>query len=147
MNLDPQEVKPSITRLKRARGQIDAVIRMLESGEECEAAITSSPLLPKQSTVQGIPLSRRGLNGAIARKARTESMLKRWRSFSLFVLGTLNLVWVIGRLFLLEWSYVLTFWCCCNSTYRAKCIKLYSERGSCFVHSTEPSRSPRRLLQ
>ena len=40
MNLDPQEVKPSITRLKRARGQIDAVIRMLESGEECEAAIT-----------------------------------------------------------------------------------------------------------
>lgn len=40
MNLDPQEVKPSITRLKRARGQIDAVIRMLESGEECETAIT-----------------------------------------------------------------------------------------------------------
>lgn len=40
MNLDPQEVKPSITRLKRARGQIDAVIRMLEAGEDCEAAVT-----------------------------------------------------------------------------------------------------------
>ena len=40
MKLDPQEVKPSITRLKRARGQLDAVIRMLEAGEECESAIT-----------------------------------------------------------------------------------------------------------
>ena len=40
MKLDPADIKPSITRLKRARGQIDAVIRMLEAGEECEDAVT-----------------------------------------------------------------------------------------------------------
>lgn len=39
MQLDPAEVKQSITRLKRAHGQLAAVIRMLESGEECEASI------------------------------------------------------------------------------------------------------------
>lgn len=40
MKLDPTEVKPSVTRLKRARGQLDAVIRMLEEGDECEQAVT-----------------------------------------------------------------------------------------------------------
>lgn len=33
-------MKPSVTRLKRARGQLDAVIRMLEEGDECEQAVT-----------------------------------------------------------------------------------------------------------
>lgn len=39
MKLEPTAVKPSVARLKRARGQIDAVIRMLEAGEDCEAAV------------------------------------------------------------------------------------------------------------
>lgn len=33
-------MKPSVTRLKRARGQLDAVIRMLEEGDECEQVVT-----------------------------------------------------------------------------------------------------------
>lgn len=40
MKLDPAEVKPSLTRLKRAKGQLEAVIRMIENGEECEDIIT-----------------------------------------------------------------------------------------------------------
>lgn len=39
MKLSPDEVKPAVTRLKRAQGQLAAVIRMLEEGEECEAAV------------------------------------------------------------------------------------------------------------
>lgn len=35
MNLDPEDMKPAINRLKRAQGQLTAVIRMLEEGEDC----------------------------------------------------------------------------------------------------------------
>lgn len=47
MHLEPEEVKASITRLKRANGQLSAVIRMLEDGEECEAAITQLAAVSK----------------------------------------------------------------------------------------------------
>ncbi|GAB3699861.1 metal-sensitive transcriptional regulator [Mariniluteicoccus flavus] len=39
MQVDPQSLKPAINRLKRARGQMDAVIRMLEEGADCEDVI------------------------------------------------------------------------------------------------------------
>ncbi|CAB0521112.1 MULTISPECIES: metal-sensitive transcriptional regulator [Corynebacterium] len=39
MKLSPEESKPAITRLKRAKGQLEAVIRMLENGEECESTV------------------------------------------------------------------------------------------------------------
>lgn len=40
MKLTPEESKAALTRLKRARGQLDAVIRMLEEGDECEDIVT-----------------------------------------------------------------------------------------------------------
>ena len=40
MEVDPAALKPSINRLKRARGQLDAVIRMLEEGRECRDVVT-----------------------------------------------------------------------------------------------------------
>lgn len=61
MNLDPAEVKPSITRLKRARGQIDAVIRMLESGEECESAVTQLAAATKAIDRAGYSIIATGL--------------------------------------------------------------------------------------
>lgn len=36
MKMDSAELKPAITRLKRARGQLDAVIRMMEEGKDCQ---------------------------------------------------------------------------------------------------------------
>ncbi|MCQ9353394.1 metal-sensitive transcriptional regulator [Corynebacterium sp. 153RC1] len=47
MQLNPTEVKPSITRLKRAQGQLAAVIRMLEEGEDCEAIVTQLAAVSK----------------------------------------------------------------------------------------------------
>lgn len=61
MKLDPQEIKPSITRLKRARGQIDAVIRMLESGDECEDAVTQLAAAAKAIDRAGYSLIASGL--------------------------------------------------------------------------------------
>ena len=40
MKLTEAEIKPSISRLKRARGQLDAVIRMMEEGRDCEEIVT-----------------------------------------------------------------------------------------------------------
>lgn len=40
MNVDKDQMKPVATRLKRARGQLDAIIDMLESGEDCAKIIT-----------------------------------------------------------------------------------------------------------
>ncbi|MDC7104611.1 metal-sensitive transcriptional regulator [Corynebacterium falsenii] len=36
MQLNPDDVKPATNRLKRAKGQIEAVTRMLENGEDCK---------------------------------------------------------------------------------------------------------------
>ncbi|WP_300678723.1 metal-sensitive transcriptional regulator [Nocardioides sp.] len=39
MQLEPAEIKATITRLKKANGHLASVIRMLEEGAECEAAL------------------------------------------------------------------------------------------------------------
>lgn len=40
MELDHDTTTAMINRLKRARGQLDGVIRMLEEGRECEDMVT-----------------------------------------------------------------------------------------------------------
>lgn len=47
MKLSPEESKPAVTRLKRAQGQLSAVIRMLEEGHECEEAVTQLAAVAK----------------------------------------------------------------------------------------------------
>jgi DNA-binding FrmR family transcriptional regulator len=39
MQLDPAGMNPVLNRLKRARGQLDAVIRSIEDGQECRVAV------------------------------------------------------------------------------------------------------------
>ncbi|NLZ57381.1 MAG: metal-sensitive transcriptional regulator [Corynebacterium sp.] len=39
MKLDPEQMRPAINRLKRAQGQLNAVIRMLEEGEDCKVLL------------------------------------------------------------------------------------------------------------
>ncbi|MFW0118919.1 metal-sensitive transcriptional regulator [Rothia sp. CCM 9417] len=40
MKLDPDEMKPVINRLKRAQGQLNGVIRMLQEGDDCQKIVT-----------------------------------------------------------------------------------------------------------
>lgn len=38
--VDPVQMKQVITRLRRAQGQIDGVVRMIEDGRECKEIVT-----------------------------------------------------------------------------------------------------------
>lgn len=40
MNLDPTGMKPALNRLRRAHGQLSAVIRMIEEGQDCTLVVT-----------------------------------------------------------------------------------------------------------
>lgn len=40
MDLDPTDMKPVINRLRRAQGQLAAVTRMLEEGNDCKSVVT-----------------------------------------------------------------------------------------------------------
>lgn len=40
MQLNPDEMKPVINRLKRAQGQLKGIIRMLEEGDDCQKIVT-----------------------------------------------------------------------------------------------------------
>ena len=42
MKLTPEESKAALTRLKRAQGQLEAVIRMVEEGRDCEDIVTQA---------------------------------------------------------------------------------------------------------
>lgn len=61
MQLEPEAIKPSIARLKRARGQLDAVIRMLEAGEECETVVTQLSAVAKAVDKAGFAIIMTGL--------------------------------------------------------------------------------------
>lgn len=40
MDLDPIEMKPALNRLRRAQGQLAAVIRMIDEGKDCTSVVT-----------------------------------------------------------------------------------------------------------
>ena len=40
MQLDPADLGPALTRLRRAHGQLGAVIRMIEEGRDCKDVLT-----------------------------------------------------------------------------------------------------------
>ncbi len=40
MDLDPTDMKPVLNRLRRAQGQLAAVIRMVDEGKDCTAVVT-----------------------------------------------------------------------------------------------------------
>lgn len=65
MQLAPEQVKPSLDRLKRARGQLDAVIRMLENGEDCETVVTQLAAVAKATDRAGCSLILTGIKQCV----------------------------------------------------------------------------------
>ncbi|WP_427892281.1 metal-sensitive transcriptional regulator [Kribbella sp. GL6] len=61
MDLDPQDIKPIITRMKRAHGHLGSVIRMLEDGADCEAALTQLAAVNKALSRAGFAIVSTGL--------------------------------------------------------------------------------------
>jgi len=66
MRLDPDDVQPIVTRLKRAHGHLASVIRMLENGAECEDALTQLAAVNKAVSRGGYALVATGLHHCLA---------------------------------------------------------------------------------
>jgi DNA-binding FrmR family transcriptional regulator len=64
--LEPDEIKSIITRLKRANGHLASVIRMLEEGAECEAALLQLAAVNKAVSRGGYALVAAGLHRCVA---------------------------------------------------------------------------------
>jgi DNA-binding FrmR family transcriptional regulator len=66
MRLDPDDVQPIVTRLKRAHGHLASVIRMLEDGSACEDALTQLATVNKAIGRGGYALVATGLEKCLA---------------------------------------------------------------------------------
>lgn len=66
MELSPEAVRPSINRLKRAEGQLVAVIRMLEEGRECEDVVMQLAAVGKAIDRAGYTIIATGLKQCMA---------------------------------------------------------------------------------
>lgn len=66
VDLDPQELHATLMRLKRARGQLDGVIRMLEEGRDCEAVVMQIAAVSKAVNRAGFSVIATGLRACYA---------------------------------------------------------------------------------
>lgn len=61
MQLEDDAVKTAVNRLRRAEGQIAGVIRMLESGRECEDIVTQLAAVSRALDKAGFSIVASGL--------------------------------------------------------------------------------------
>ncbi|GAA0936059.1 metal-sensitive transcriptional regulator [Kribbella koreensis] len=61
MDLDPTDIKPIITRMKRAHGHLGSVIRMMEEGADCESVLTQLAAVNKALARAGFAVVATGL--------------------------------------------------------------------------------------
>ena len=61
MQLEQQAIKTAVTRLRRAEGQIAGIIRMLESGRECEDVVTQLAAVSRALDKAGFSIVASGL--------------------------------------------------------------------------------------
>jgi DNA-binding FrmR family transcriptional regulator len=74
MELDPTEMTPVINRIKRARGQLDGVVRMLEEGRDCEDVVTQLAAVSKALDKAGFAIVASGLQQCLAAGDGIESV-------------------------------------------------------------------------
>ena len=65
VQLDPDSVRPAVNRLKRAQGQLTAVIRMLDEGHECEDVVTQLAAVSRALDRAGFAIIATGLKQCI----------------------------------------------------------------------------------
>ena len=75
MELEADTMKPAINRLKRAQGQLNAVIRMLEEGGDCRAVVTQLSAVSKALDRAGFAIIATGLEQCLTNP--DESMDKK----------------------------------------------------------------------
>ncbi|MHC5560907.1 metal-sensing transcriptional repressor [Kocuria sp. KRD140] len=71
MQLDATELTPVINRLKRAQGQIGAVVRMLEEGKDCKDVVTQLSAVSKALDRAGFAIIASGLEQCLTNPDET----------------------------------------------------------------------------
>ena len=66
MDLDPTRMTAVINRLKRAQGQLGAVVRMLEEGRSCDDVVTQLAAVSKALDKAGFAIIATGLQQCLA---------------------------------------------------------------------------------
>ena len=61
MELDSTQMTPVVNRIKRARGQLDGVLRMLEEGRDCEDVVTQLAAVSRALDRAGFAIVATGL--------------------------------------------------------------------------------------
>ncbi|MCP3788002.1 MULTISPECIES: metal-sensitive transcriptional regulator [Micromonospora] len=72
MKLRPEMTSDALTRLKRARGQLNAVIEMMESGQDCREALTQLAAVSKAIDRAGYKIIASGMRHCEAARDRGE---------------------------------------------------------------------------
>ena len=67
-------MRPVTNRLKRAQGQLHAVIRMLEEGNDCEAVVMQLAAVSKALDRAGFAIVATGLKECLAENGGAESL-------------------------------------------------------------------------
>ncbi|RNL80917.1 metal-sensitive transcriptional regulator [Nocardioides marmorisolisilvae] len=65
MKLEPAEMTPVINRIKRAQGQLNGILRMLEEGRECEDVVTQVAAVSRALDKAGFAIVSIGLQQAL----------------------------------------------------------------------------------
>lgn len=74
MELEPESAKPSILRLKRASGQLNAVIRMMEEGRDCAQVIMQLAAVSKAIDRAGYTIIAQGMKTCLEKDPMGESI-------------------------------------------------------------------------
>ncbi len=85
MQLDDAAVKTAVNRLRRAEGQIAGVIRMLESGRECEDIVTQLAAVSRALDKAGFSIVASGLKQCLTGEETEQSELDTAKLEKLFL--------------------------------------------------------------
>jgi DNA-binding FrmR family transcriptional regulator len=66
MDLPAQEMAPVVNRIRRARGQLDGIVRMLEEGRPCEDVVTQLAAVSKALDRAGFAVIASGLRQCVS---------------------------------------------------------------------------------
>ncbi|MFV2115259.1 metal-sensitive transcriptional regulator [Micromonospora sp. LOL_025] len=73
MQLRPEMTSEALIRLKRARGQLNAVIEMMEAGQDCREALTQLAAVSKAIDRAGFKIIASGMRHCNAARERGDS--------------------------------------------------------------------------
>ncbi|WP_327635238.1 metal-sensitive transcriptional regulator [Kribbella sp. NBC_00482] len=81
MEFEPDEIKPIITRMKRAHGHLGSVIRMMEEGADCESVLTQLAAVNKALARSGYAIVSTGLQHCLADESSDVDVAKMEKLF------------------------------------------------------------------